>query len=730
MALQQQISGKVSTPAVEEARGSASEHYTGVVIIHGIGAIKRNTTLQEAVDALSYWFNHEAELSLRPEGPGRIWVTATLTDDPNPDAPAARATMELEALGTSPTSAASVTTPTEPLALRLEWREVWWAESFGLPSVGATIRWARVQAREQVQHLLIPIGKKFGPAKAASRAPAHETPQALTYRPTGDRAGSPSVRTPFRTRMHRTVLQTVLWVYDLLQYVWKVLQWLMLTPVVLLLLLVLGVVRVLALIPFLRSSVVALVSAVFERIMLHWIAPLQVFMLEYTRASVIRQRFEREVNAFLHDKRCDRIVVIAHSLGTVIAYEGLTTALAQPDVQGSQKPITFLCLAQALRRIWLVSDADPHRVRSVLPDRVRWLHFWARYDPVAAGPLSARSLPPLERWPDPVTPNPYKSLCARLDRCENVDVVNADSIFSDHTTYWHNLEQVVGPIARELVDGHPELERVVQAHLATPDDVLVRRWRVAWRSTVALGAGIATGFGLVFVDVRFKLGVGAKILTFLQSHTFRELVIALLTGTPPIVRCEGTGCTTGVPAHLNPVDTVIKLFQAFLLTAAQTITTVLTVAAALAVAGIAVAVVGRIVALRPWSPRRDALRRGVIVMMVVATGLFLIDYFLNRTYGNSLPGYTDLLNLDIASVWLGVLATGVAWLLSLTDTLWSHRWAWFAGIALLAVLFAVLVPEIASAFSILTSGVLGAYLGTLIYGVMAGPAQSKPRRKP
>src|SRR5260370_14936200 len=134
--------------ALREDRSSGSprqNHYTGVLIIHGLGAIKRNATLQEATDALTYWFNREAGLALLPSVPGRIWLTTALTADTNPDAHAARASMQIEV------SDGQATVPQGTTSLQLEWREVWWAESLGLPSVGATLRWARVQAHEQAR---------------------------------------------------------------------------------------------------------------------------------------------------------------------------------------------------------------------------------------------------------------------------------------------------------------------------------------------------------------------------------------------------------------------------------------------------------------------------------------------------------------------------------------------------------------------------------------------------
>jgi hypothetical protein len=59
---------------VNQPSGSREDHYIGVVVIHGIGNQKRNETLVEALNALTYWFNHHAGLDLQPEGSGRVWL--------------------------------------------------------------------------------------------------------------------------------------------------------------------------------------------------------------------------------------------------------------------------------------------------------------------------------------------------------------------------------------------------------------------------------------------------------------------------------------------------------------------------------------------------------------------------------------------------------------------------------------------------------------------------------
>jgi hypothetical protein len=124
-------------PDAEEGRHDDGRHYVGVVVIHGLGDEKRNNILLESVNALTFWFNHQAGLALRPTGPGRVWLTTRLTEDEDPDAPASRATIELEAPATAEDGMA------HSAPLRLAFREVWWAQSFGVQPLGTTIRWAR-----------------------------------------------------------------------------------------------------------------------------------------------------------------------------------------------------------------------------------------------------------------------------------------------------------------------------------------------------------------------------------------------------------------------------------------------------------------------------------------------------------------------------------------------------------------------------------------------------------
>jgi hypothetical protein len=494
--------------------------YTGVVIIHGIGSEKKNDTLQEALNALGYWFNHTAGLALRESGPDRIWMQTHLLEENNPDVPASHATVELCGHA-GPHGEA-------PDSLYLEMREVWWAQAFGVPSTRSALAWARLQFRQETYGILLPIGQRLTiPARAVQNARRHRKTAAKP----GDDPSQSFGHAPNSQREHRlpwvvrAPLAVLLSLYDFVQDVWKTFQWLLGIPLVMLLLWVAGIVRVLAPLPGFRTLLRG-IAALIETVSLHWIAAMQVYLLDYTNSASIRQRFQRQLQPFLQDDRCQRIVVIAHSMGAVVAYEGLTTALAENN---PGKEVTFICLSQALRRIWPLSRTDAHRLRGVLPGNVRWIHFWARYDPVAAGDLDTSALPPARDWNDPDQPNPDAAIRETLKRVENVRVVNHDSLFTDHVSYWENSEQVIGPIASELVRGTPELETLVEAHLATADDVLLRRWRVAWRSSLALIAGAAAGLATLYYglpNARLGHAILNDIGLLLSNITFLTAIFA------------------------------------------------------------------------------------------------------------------------------------------------------------------------------------------------------------
>jgi len=704
-----------------DSNGANVQLYTGVVIVHGIGNERRNETLQEAVDALSYWFNHVAGLSLRPEGPGRIWLQTELTEDVDPDAPASRATLELAAPSTSAAIEGGPTT------LRLELREAWWAESFGTPTLGSVLRWARIQFREEVTHLLLP-NRATQPARGeVSQAPAGTPTLTVSGRQsTHTGTASTTAHVP-GGRGKRLFLAALIWLYDRFQYLWKLAQWVALTPALYFLLLLLSPLRLLARIPAIRPTLVSGINSFMGVVSLHWIAPLQIYLLDYTRSASIRQRFEREVQHFLQDEQCNRVVVIAHSMGTVIAYEGLATCLTTPGAQSSQvmKPVTFLCLGAALRRMWLLTGTDQHRLRRVLPLSVRWLHFWARFDPIAAGPLTESALPRLAHWDDPEVPDPHDAICATLDRCQNLMVANSDSLLSDHTTYWRNLEQVVGPIAQELVAGSPALEQVVATHLAPADAVLLRRWRVAWRSLVALLGGLVAGIGTVELDTRFHLGIGSAIHRFFASGQAENLLIQQATGG----HCDTNGCVatlpiayppTLVPANPNPLDVLgaalADVGHALGFALAYTslhLDALLTVLVALVVGSAFVLLVGNLVAMPTPLDFSSAppLQRstGGTFVLAVASLVCLFSSYLIVVHGAVLPT-SGTLDWGRIATWLldlGVLGGVAALAAGVINGILDRRWRTLAVLVVTTLVLSVASP------AVLTLGALAALVACI-----------------
>ncbi|MGO8950140.1 MAG: hypothetical protein ACLQUY_21285 [Ktedonobacterales bacterium] len=680
----------------EAVSDGEQQRITGVVLIHGLGLIPRNDMLQRSLNALSYWFNHEVGLPMRPEGEGRLWLAPHLTDDPDPDQSASRAIVDLvaprPAESTKTESTKTDSSPSPDAAARLELREVWWAESFGAPNIAQTISWAQVQWREQAGRLLIPVGRRPQPERSDDTPPANELPPAVTNPPAEMDADRAHLSQP-----SRRALLSMLWLYSLYQYIWKAVQWLVLTPVITLLLLVMGIVQVLGGVPFLGSAIVSATTALINTVMLHWVAEIQVYLTDYTRSSAIRQRFQNEVEDLLRNPLCDRVVVIAESGGTYIAYEGLTTLLEQPDLplddQGQPKPVTFICIASALRRIWLLANTDAERMHGVLPKYVRWLHFWAEYDPVAAGPLTEKSIPRITTW-DPPEENPYGAIRDSLGRCENIRVSNTDSTFTDHVSYWDNIEQVIGPIACELVAGHPVLEQAVRGKLASPSEVLLREWNVAWRYTLAFAGGIAAGVALLvwgltnpeFANFVKDLGNAINWSSLLGSvcticgplphqNPFAQLLQNITQhGASYTQRFAGLNALTGVITHFLKARVIIVAVGA------------------LAVMGLVDTLIARLASMpTPYTfPNLDvALRQrlgSIFVACAAGIGLMFVASLFYRGLVYPITDYFPAVprqQIAFAYIWalaLGELMYVLALLATLVAIIQQRRWGWGIGL--------------------------------------------------
>ncbi|MBC7724800.1 MAG: hypothetical protein H7146_08635, partial [Burkholderiaceae bacterium] len=167
-----------------------------------------------------------------------------------------------------------------------------------------------------------------------------------------------------------------------------------------------------------------------------------------------------------------RIVVLAHSQGAAIAANVIFTVL--PASPGAPQVDTLLTVGAA------VSLLGPSRLRRgaadlltpvadwvASPTPVRWVNFWAVWDPFAAGPIADTHRARYERWASayraPAVPGAEPADDAASGP-EERPVHNTAFPLTDHQGYAANTAQVIDPVAREL------------AGLPPAPSVLRRRW--------------------------------------------------------------------------------------------------------------------------------------------------------------------------------------------------------------------------------------------------------------
>ena len=161
------------------------------------------------------------------------------------------------------------------------------------------------------------------------------------------------------------------------------------------------------------------------------VGDLSVYLDDAWEAARIQEVFACRLKAMTRQEADERFV-IAHSMGAVVTYEGLLRA-ARDDQR--HVPVRFIAVGAALNRARrLVPPQEAYRLKGPLPAWVRLTYIAARHDPVTLGDLD-----PSVEW----AVNPPQSL----------EVVNQEDIFSDHTTYWNNAEEVMAPILRAITGG-------------------------------------------------------------------------------------------------------------------------------------------------------------------------------------------------------------------------------------------------------------------------------------
>jgi len=154
------------------------------------------------------------------------------------------------------------------------------------------------------------------------------------------------------------------------------------------------------------------------------------FMWDDIQAVHIRGSVAAAINFLVEKRGCERIAVVAHSQGTVVAYDALCSSAVLPADLARVK--TFITFGSALNNAWdkRLVPARTCRLRDGLPAGINWINVWSAYDPVSGGRL---------RTPDHIR---------RPD--EDLEVTNWMNVILDHGGYFTNREEFLSRLAQEL----------------------------------------------------------------------------------------------------------------------------------------------------------------------------------------------------------------------------------------------------------------------------------------
>jgi hypothetical protein len=198
------------------------------------------------------------------------------------------------------------------------------------------------------------------------------------------------------------------------------------------------------------------------------------FMWDDIQAVHIRGSVAAAIHFLVEKRECERIAVVAHSQGTVVAYDALCSGSVLPADLARVK--TFITFGSALNNAWdkRLVPARTCRLREPLPASVRWINVWTAYDPVSGGLLHT---PEHIRLPD-----------------EQIEVTNWMNVILDHGGYFANREEFLSRLAQEL-----ESPGARQGSRFFPEDG-EEGWRerrrdrvltlVTWRVVAMLGFGV------------------------------------------------------------------------------------------------------------------------------------------------------------------------------------------------------------------------------------------------
>ncbi len=271
--------------------------------------------------------------------------------------------------------------------------------------------------------------------------------------------------------------------------------------------------------------------AAADTFIVEWFGDLAVILDDQAQSAAVRTRLLERVE-WLRDQRCDDVVLLAHSGGTIVSY---ATLLRYPTAELDVAKL--VTLGEAIKLGWRleqeVGDWDPgNSVRGDLaashPD-LRWVDVWASYDPAPSGEMAAADGCPLVvveklgQLPD----DPRMHV-------ESRPVTNFMSLADDHGGYWSNDEGFLIPVIRHVDDPRgtgaesrffaDELDRTLRTERRRRRVALLLAWRSA-----AVAAGILALLGLIVgvPDAKAAGDAVAGVWSLLPGH---ELVSGPVDG--------------------------------------------------------------------------------------------------------------------------------------------------------------------------------------------------------
>jgi len=231
---------------------------------------------------------------------------------------------------------------------------------------------------------------------------------------------------------------------------------------------------------------------------------LPVLLDDPVQAAIVRERLAEAIR-WVRDRGCQEVVLIAHSGGAIVSYSTLLD-----DVYLDLPVAKLITLGQGLSLGWRLEQTtgpfvagNPIRgdLGAARPG-LRWVDFWASYDPAPAGELTAVDNCPLLAVESVEDGKPASPI-----QVESRPVTNLMHLGQDHDGYWRNDEGFLVPLIRHLDDPHGDGSgsRFYGSRLDRAVRIERRRRRV----------GLLLGWRWL----AFLAGVGALVLALLPAVT-------------------------------------------------------------------------------------------------------------------------------------------------------------------------------------------------------------------